>query len=111
LKRRACHEDFLDLHPGYIALGTLRVKCSQSGTSIRRPNPAALKRLSFVLSDDVAIRLQKRAENKGMTTADFAAALLEAIVRHNLYDAVIGFDIDDEQNSFSRLTPRRIKRP
>jgi hypothetical protein len=91
-------------------LGTLRVKCSQSGISLRRRNLAAprkesiLKRLSFALSDDVAARLQKRAEKKGMTTADFAVALLEAIVRDNLYDAVIDGDIDE-------FTRRKFKRP
>jgi hypothetical protein len=98
-------------------LGTLRVKCSQSGISLRRRNPEAprkesvSKRLSFALSGDVAVRLQKRAGKKGMTTADLAAALLEAIVRDNLYDAVIDSDIEDEKNSFSRLTRRRNKRP
>ena len=98
-------------------LGTLRVKCSQSGINLRRRNPAAprkesvSKRLSFALSDDVAIRLQKRAEKKGMTTADFAAALLEAIVRDDLYNAVIDGDIEDEKNSSSRLTRRTLKPP
>jgi hypothetical protein len=98
-------------------LGTLRVKCSQSGISLRRRNPDAprkesvSKRLSFALSGDVAIRLQKRAEKKGMTTADFAAVLLESIVRDNLYDAVIDSDIEDEKNSSFRLTRRKIKRP
>jgi hypothetical protein len=97
-------------------LGTLRVKCSQSGISLRRRNPAApskesvSKRLSFALSDEAAVRLQERAEKKGMTTADFAAALLEAIVRDNLYDAVIDADIEDEKSS-SRLTRRTLKRP
>jgi hypothetical protein len=67
------------------------------------------KRLSFALSDDVAIGLQKQAEKKGMTTAHFAAALLEAIVRDNLYDAVIYGDIEDENSS--RLTRRRLQRP
>jgi hypothetical protein len=97
-------------------LGTLRVKCSQSGISLRRGNPAApskesvSKRLSFPLSEEAAVRLQKRAEKKGMTTADFAAALLEAIVRDNLYDAVIDAD-KDENNLSARLTRRRLKRP
>jgi hypothetical protein len=45
-----------------------------------------------------------------MTTADFAAALLEAIVRDNLYDAVIDAD-KDENNLSARLTRRRLKRP
>jgi hypothetical protein len=39
-----------------------------------------------------------------MTTADFAVALLEAIVRDNLYDAVIDGDIDE-------FTRRKFKRP
>jgi hypothetical protein len=92
-------------------LGTLRVKCSQSGISLRRRNPAAprkasvSKRLSFALSNDVAIRLKQRAENKKMTTEDFAVALLEAIVRDNLYDAVIDGGIEEE------FTHRGFKRP
>lgn len=92
-------------------LGTLRVKCSQTGISLRRQNSAAprkasvSKRLSFALSNDVAIRLKQRAENKKMTTEDFAVALLEAIVRDNLYDAVIDGGIEEE------FTHRGFKRP
>jgi hypothetical protein len=97
-------------------LGTLRVKCSQSGISLRRRNPDApwnesvSKRLSFALSNEFAIRLQKIADKKGMTTADFAAALLEAIAHDNLYDAVIDGDIEDEKASFARLANRKFKR-
>jgi hypothetical protein len=94
----------------------VRVKSSQSGISRRRRDPAARgdsvsQRLAFVLSGDIAIRLQKKAQSKGMTTADFAAALLEAIVRDNLYAAVINGDVEDEKNSSSRLNRRRLKPP
>jgi hypothetical protein len=45
--------------------------------------------LAFKLSGDTAALLQWEAEKHGISTAKFAASLLETIVRDNLYDAVI----------------------
>jgi hypothetical protein len=97
-------------------LGTLRVKCSLSGISLRRWTSSAVarkenipKRLVFSVSDKIAVRFQQQADERGMTVTDFAAALLEAIVRDNLYDAVID-NIKAENNTPSRRTARRPKR-
>jgi hypothetical protein len=98
-------------------LGTLRVKCSQSGISLRRWTPSAgaqkeniSNRLVFSLSDKIAVRFQQQADERGMTVADFAEALLEVIVRDNLYDAVIDSNIKADNNIPSRPTARRPKR-
>ena len=40
-------------------------------------------------SNEVAAYFQKQTDKSGMTTADFAATLLEAIARDKLYDAAI----------------------
>jgi hypothetical protein len=98
-------------------LGTLRVKCSQGGISLRRWPPSAVarkenipKRLVFSLSGKVAARFQQHADERGITITDFAAALLEAIVRDNLYDAVIDSNIQAENCTASRPSTRRPKR-
>ena len=98
-------------------LGTLRVKCSLSGISLRRWTPSAgarkdniPKRLVFSLSDEIAVHFQQQADERGMAATDFAAALLEAIVRDNLYDAVIDSNIKADNNIPSRPTARRPKR-
>jgi hypothetical protein len=99
-------------------LGTLRVKCSMSGISLRRRrwNPSAgawndniPKRLWFSLSDEIAVRFQQQAAERGMTVTKFAAELLEAVVRDNLYDAVIDSDIKADHNI--RLSRRAAHRP
>jgi hypothetical protein len=79
------------------SLGTLRVKCSQHGISLRRccdasgikseRNPHA--RIVVQLSPNAAVRLQQKARNQGTTGPRLAAAVLEAVVHDNLYDAVI----------------------
>jgi hypothetical protein len=76
-------------------VGSLRVKCSQQGISLRR-NPDGQsnlpRRLMIRLSEDVALDLQRQAKKKGMSQADLALALLDAIARDDLYDAVIDHD-------------------
>jgi hypothetical protein len=96
-------------------LGTLRVKCSQSGISLRRWNASAAtsksnlqKRLMIRIPENVAIGLQQQADKKGVSQADLVVALLDAIVRDNLYDAVIDRDIDPRAHKASRV-PRRSK--
>ncbi len=104
-------------------LGTLRVKCSMSGISLRRRrwNPSAAwndnipKRLWFSLSDKIAVRFQQQAAERGMTVTKFAAELLETVVRDNLYDAVIDSDIKADHNIRSSRRgvhrPKRTSRP
>jgi hypothetical protein len=79
-------------------LNSLRVKCSQQGICLRRQSKLASEgrpqgRLTVKLSGDTAVRLQQQAEKQGISGPRFAAALLEAIVRDNLYDAVIDQDV------------------
>ena len=79
-------------------LDSLRVKCSQQGISLRRRSRLALVgtpqgRLTIKLCDDTAVLLQQQATKQGISGPRFAAALLEAIVRDNLYDAVIDQDV------------------
>ena len=96
-------------------LGTLRVKCSQHGISLRPKNaPAGTpkgnvpKRMVVSLSESVALGLQKQANKKGVSQSDLAAALLDAITRDNLYDAVIDPDVESKKPKASRA-PRRSK--
>ena len=80
-------------------LGSLRVRCSQHGISLRRRSrsmPASERkpqqRLTIHLYGSAALRLQYQAGKRGTSVSRFAAALLEAIVQDNLYDAVIDQD-------------------
>jgi hypothetical protein len=74
-------------------LSSLRVKCSQQGICLRRHSKRGSEvpqeRLTIKLSGSTALRLQQQAGKKGVSGTRYAAALLEAIVRDNLYDAVI----------------------
>jgi hypothetical protein len=89
-------------------LGTLRVKCSQSGISLRRWNAAAgtprsnISKLTILLPENVTLALQKQADKKGVSQADLAVTLLVAIARDNLYDAVIDHDIEPKKHKESR---------
>jgi hypothetical protein len=94
-------------------LGTLRVKCSQNGISLRRRSSGATqdyapKRLMIALPENVKRELQKRALKMGVSEADLAVALLDAIARDDLYDAVIDRDIEPRKPEASRA-PRRSK--
>lgn len=75
-------------------LGSLRVKCSQHGISLRRwqansGGRNAHARIMIHLSRSAASLLQRTAQSQGTTGPRLAAALLEAVVQDNLYDAVI----------------------
>jgi hypothetical protein len=85
-------------------LGTLRVKCSQHRISLRRStSPAASSkrsgaaRLVIPLAEDVSLDLQRHAEKRGLSKANLAAALLEAIANDKLYNAVIDHDIQPKR--------------
>jgi hypothetical protein len=95
------------------SLGTLRVKCSQNGISLRRWNPSGTppegnvsKRLTISLPENIALELQKQADKKGVSQADLAIALFDAIARDNLYDAVIDRDVEAKKHKGSRVSRR-----
>ncbi len=85
-------------------LGSLRVKCSQHGISLRHSKRAFPKRLMISLPERVALGLQKQADKEGMSKTELAIRLLDAIVRDNLYDAIIDRDIEPKKRS--ALSPK-----
>ena len=91
-------------------VGSLRVKCSQQGISLRRNADGQSdlrRRLIIRLSEDVALDLQRQAKKKGMSQAELALALLDAIARDDLYDAVI--DGDTGPNNYRASSNPRSK--
>jgi len=77
-------------------LGTLRVRCSQHGISLRRNRGSngakrreARAQLMILLSQTAIDNLQRMAKKKGMSRTRFVALLLETIARDDLYDAVL----------------------
>ena len=109
-------------------IGTLRVRCSQLGISLRRkglktrrdskspikptrlfgapsrPGPASDPSgsnlaLALVFSKRTAERLSQYASRRGLTVPSLAAALLEIIARDSLYEAVLDDDNSDEPKS------------
>jgi hypothetical protein len=78
-------------------LSSLRVKCSQQGIRLRQSKTGSeskpRERLTVRLFGDIALRLEQQAQKRGKAGTEFAAALLEAIVRDNLYEAVIDQDV------------------
>lgn len=80
-------------------VGTLRVRCSQHGISLRRRNGSLAKmkhesrvRLTILLFEATADALERRGRKSGMSRSKFAATLIEHIVRDDLYAAVIDAD-------------------
>jgi hypothetical protein len=79
-------------------LGSLRVRCSEHGISLRRAARYASdrrerrERMVINISRSTALALQQQAGNDQMSAAQFAAVLLEAVVRDDLYEAVIDRD-------------------
>ena len=79
-------------------LGSLRVRCSQRGLSLRGVTGSTRStrdvfRLMISLPGESASHLERHAKKRGMSKAALAALLLNAIVRDNLFDAVIDPDI------------------
>jgi hypothetical protein len=72
-------------------LGSLRVKCSQHGISLRggQTGIPKLARLNMQLSHEIALRLREQAKRAGVTDKEYAVQLIQAIVQDNLYDAVM----------------------
>src|SRR5258708_29387698 len=80
-------------------VSSLRVRCSQHGISLRRRNGSSVKtkhqsrvRLTILLFEPTADALRPRGQNIGMSRTKFAAALLEHIVKDDLYAAVLDMD-------------------
>jgi hypothetical protein len=94
-------------------LNSLRVKCSQHGICLRRSKFGteirSQARLTIKLSGATALRLQEQAGKQGVSGVQFAAALLEAIVRDDLYDAVI--DQEVSVRPALRKIGERLNRP
>jgi hypothetical protein len=85
-------------------LNSLRVKCSQQGICLRRQSKLASTegpngQLTIKLSGNTAVLLQQQAGKQGISGTRFATVLLEAIVRDNLYDAVIDQEIRGDEKS------------
>ena len=96
---QSCEE--IAKHVG-CTVGTLRVRCSQFGISLRRkkkqdptPQPAKLlakkksKTISVPLSHLIIEQLRSRAQSKHVDGATLAVTLLERIVPDNLFEAVL----------------------
>jgi hypothetical protein len=82
-------------------VGSLRVRCSHYGISLRQSsrsrqprhagptrNPA-LPDMVLNLPDETRVRIQERAALLGLSDAQLASALIETIVRDDLYSAVL----------------------
>lgn len=70
-------------------VGTLRVRCSQEGVSLRAGGSRS-ERYNVIRLDRVTMTmLQERAAATGKSRTAIARELLETIARDNLYDAVL----------------------
>ena len=89
-------------------VGTLKVRCSQAGISLRVPKevkvvplvsdpkpPQSKRCFAFALPSTLQLsrvamsRLRQRAQATGMTEAELVTKLLEVIAQDDLYDAVL----------------------
>ena len=90
-------------------VGTLRVKCSQMGISLRqrRPIRSVVRKanghqaLKLVLPPGIIDQLRSRAAQEGVSDSRLASRLLEVIARDGLYDAVL-----DTKTASNRDPPR-----
>jgi hypothetical protein len=75
--------------------GTLAVKCSKAKISLRKGGPRQPRPqqppidTTLKVSRDLVDRLRERAAAMGRSGAKLASELLEAIVRDDLFDAVL----------------------
>jgi len=81
-------------------VGTLRVRCSHYGISLRQPSrsrrpgrtgpmrEAASADLVVILSEEIRVGLQERAGSLGLSNAELMSVLIETIDRDDLYGAV-----------------------
>jgi hypothetical protein len=76
----------------------------QTRTSLRRRRISSgiQERITLRISDSTAARLNKYASRHGLSGAKVAAALLQAIVRKNLYIAVLNRELLIKRRRFGR---------
>jgi len=82
-------------------VGTLRVRCSHHGISLRQPSrsrqqrrtkpirDASLTDLVLSMSGEIRVGLRQRAALLGLSDAELVSILIEAIDRDDLYSAVL----------------------
>jgi hypothetical protein len=76
-------------------VGTLRVKCSQKGISLRRgalaqrQSPKNHPKLSISLPIPIIAVLEARASGQGVTSRKLVATLIKTIVNDDLFEAVL----------------------
>jgi hypothetical protein len=74
-------------------LGTLKVRCSQVGISLRRPGAGPGRgrgrAIAMRLSDAALARFRKHAAAIGVREAKLASDLMEVIAQDDLYDAIL----------------------
>ena len=76
-------------------VGTLRVKCSQNGISLRRGDHAQRQasenhsKMSIALPTSIMAVLDARARGQGVTSRRLAATLIKTIVDDDLFEAVL----------------------
>jgi hypothetical protein len=77
-------------------LGSLRVRCSEHGISLKRAarhdKRERRERMVIHIWRNTALALQRQARSDQISAAQFAAVLLEAVMRDDLYEAVIDRD-------------------
>jgi len=96
--------------------GTLKVRCSHEGISLRRHRPAGevvgkpkrrRSRVSVQVPGSIFAVIEARAAPKGMTGAALATSLLAKIVTDDLFEAVLDDDAPsvcvDDAPSVARL--------
>jgi IS30 family transposase len=70
-------------------VGTLKVRCSQEGVSLRAGGSPGERYNVIRLDRPTMMMLQERAAATGKSRTTIARELLETIARDNLYDAVL----------------------
>ena len=70
-------------------VGTLKVRCSQEGVSLRAGGSSGERYNVLRLDRATMLLLQERAAATGKSRTTIARELLETIARDNLYDAVL----------------------
>lgn len=70
-------------------VGTLKVRCSQEGVSLRAGGSPSERYNIIRLDRSTMMMLQERAAATGKSRTSIARELLETIARDDLYDAVL----------------------
>jgi hypothetical protein len=72
-------------------VGSLRVRCSQLGISLRHPDRRARRQVSLqvTLNQGIMDQFRRSARSRGLPSAALAKAIFEIIIQDNLYDAIL----------------------